>query len=222
MNKKRARTAVDIALAVLLPVLMAHALLGETLHEVVGTCMLLLFITHHVLNRKWYSALSRGQYRAGRVFRTSLDVLLLFVMLLQPVSGILISKHLYTFLPLSGMTSAAREIHLTIAYWGFLLMSLHAGTHLIGTAHRISRSEKKISRMIPAFSALIALYGCYAFFKRSLPDYLLHRVGFAFFDFDEPRLFFILDYLSVMLLFSLLGLLAVRFLDRIGRKKLHK
>ena len=40
------------------------------------------------------------------------------------------SKHLYTFLPADGVSSVARAIHLPLANWGFVLMSLHAGTHL--------------------------------------------------------------------------------------------
>jgi len=220
LNKKHARTAVDVGMTVLLLLLMAHALIGERFHEIIGTCMLLLFILHHNLNRAWFGSLQKGKYNAVRVFRTVLDLLLLLAMLLQPLSGILISKHLYIFLPVSPLTSSAREIHLTVAYWGFLLMSLHAGTHLAGTIRKLLRAESKgVKRLLPAVSALIALYGCYAFFKRSLPDYLLHCVGFAFFDYSEPKLYFFLDYLSMMLLFFMLGALAVWLLSRNRRRQ---
>ena len=207
-------------MTVLLLLLMAHALIGERFHEIIGTCMLLLFILHHILNRVWFGSLQKGKYNAVRVFRTAVDLLLLLAMLLQPLSGILISKHLYIFLPVTPLTSSAREVHLTVAYWGFLLMSLHAGTHLAGYVRKLLLSESKgKNRLLPAVSALIALYGCYALFKRSLPDYLLHRVGFAFFDYSEPKLYFFLDYLSMMLLFCMLGALAVWLLSGNRRRQ---
>ena len=36
---------------------------------------------------------------------------------------------------------------------------------------------------------------------------------FAFFDYSKPLIFFILDYLAVMVLFMMLGWIAVRLLD---------
>ena len=118
---------------VLLPLLMAYSLIGETFHEVIGTLIFVLFIVHHVLNRKWYGALftpkrtgemssghfyRKGKYNTRRIFQTALDMLLLVFMLLQPISGILMSKHLYTFLPVLPISAQARSIHMLLAYWG--------------------------------------------------------------------------------------------------------
>ena len=47
MNK---RVIVDISMIVLMPLLMAYSLIGETFHEVAGTAMLALFIAHHVIS----------------------------------------------------------------------------------------------------------------------------------------------------------------------------
>ena len=38
---------------------------------------------------------------------------------------------------------------------------------------------------------------------------------FAFFDYSEPLIFFILDYLAVMILFMAVGCLVIRILDKI-------
>ena len=119
--------------------LMAYSLIGEAFHEVIGTVIFVLFIVHHLLNRGWYKSLSKGRYSPLRIFQTALDILLLLIMIAQPVSGILMSKHLYTFLPVSGISAAAREIHLMFAYWGLVLMSIHAGTHLLPTVKKIKR-----------------------------------------------------------------------------------
>ena len=37
------------------------------------------------------------------------------------------------------------------------------------------------------------------------PAYMFFRTSFAFFDYSEPRIFFFLDYLAVMILFAVLG-----------------
>ena len=121
---KNKRMFVDTAMVVLLPMLMAYSLIGETFHEIAGTLMLCLFIAHHWLNWAWFKGLLRGRYTPRRVFRTAVDLLLLVFMIAQPVTGILMSKHLYIFLPTDGLSSVAREIHLPLANWGFVLGAL--------------------------------------------------------------------------------------------------
>ena len=65
MRKKTARMTMDIAMTVLLPMMMAYSLIGEAFHEVTGTALLVLFIVHHILNRRWYGSLRKGRYNAG-------------------------------------------------------------------------------------------------------------------------------------------------------------
>ena len=43
---------IDIAMTVLLPMMMAYSLIGEAFHEITGTALLVLFIVHHILNRR--------------------------------------------------------------------------------------------------------------------------------------------------------------------------
>ena len=57
---------------------------------------------------------------------------------------------------------------------------------------------------------LISGYGIHALIKRQLLDYMFRKTVFAFFDYSEPRIFFFLDYLAIMLLFGLIGYLLVR------------
>ena len=47
----------------------------------------------------------------------------------------------------------------------------------------------------------IALYGVYAFLSRQIPTYMFLQSQFVFFNFEEPILFFFLDYCAVMGLF---------------------
>lgn len=187
-------------MVLLLPLLMAYSLIGEAFHEVAGTLMLALFILHHWMNRAWWKNLFKGQYSPQRVFQTALNLLLLIFMIAQPLCGILISKHLYTFLPTDGVSSVARAIHLPLANWGFVLMSLHAGTHLSAMLPKGRKKAAVLGRL-----GAVSLYGAYAFVKRQIPAYLFLKLPFAFFDYSEPRVFFLADYLTVMILLTMLG-----------------
>lgn len=187
-------------MVLLLPLLMAYSLIGEAFHEAAGTLMLALFGLHHWLNRGWWKALRKGRYSPRRVFQTALNLLLVLFMIVQPLCGILMSKHLFTFLPTDGLSSVARAIHLPLANWGFVLMSLHAGTHL---GAMLPKGKKKAAAL--GCLSAVSLYGVFAFAKRQIPAYLFLRLPFAFFDYSEPRVFFLADYLAVIILFAMLG-----------------
>ena len=94
MSRKTVKTAFDFLMTAALPVLMAYSLAGETLHEVVGTAMLALFIAHHVLNRKATAAMFKGKQTPVRMLGTVVNLLLFAIMICLPISGIVLSKHL--------------------------------------------------------------------------------------------------------------------------------
>lgn len=216
---KRLRVILDIAMTVLMPILMAYSLIGEMFHEIAGTLIFILFIIHHVLNRKWFGALFKGRYSPERIFRTVIDLSLFLFMILQPLSGILMSKHLYAFLPSLPLSAQARSIHMLLAYWGYLLMSIHAGTHLTAPLAKLRKNHRgAFTLLITAFAA-VSIYGAYAFVKRGFPDYLFAKTMFAFFDYSEPVLLFLLDYLAVTALFMMNGWLILGGMNHIRAVK---
>ena len=208
MNKRKtANIVIDTLMTVLMPLLMAYSLIGEEFHEIVGTVIFVLFIIHHILHLKWWKAISSGRYNPYRVFITVFNIILLIVMFLQPLSGIALSKHLYTFLQLKGVAATARTIHMICAYWCYVLLSLHLGLHT-DQFIRPLKSKKSfgiIKWIGRAVFILIAAYGIYAFIHRGFWDYMSGKVMFAFFDFSESRVLFIADYLAVMTLFAVIG-----------------
>ncbi|MBQ1436168.1 MAG: DUF4405 domain-containing protein [Clostridia bacterium] len=216
--KKHWRMGVDIAMTVLLPLLMAYSLIGETFHEVIGTVIFALFIIHNVFNRKWYGAMFSGRYDAARVFRTVLNLLLFVFMVAQPLSGILMSKHLYTFLPTASVTAQARSVHMVLAYWGYALLCLHAGTHLLMPVRRLHKKSGRGFYALCAALGAASAYGVRAFIKRGFPGYMSGRTAFAFFDYSEPLVFFFIDYIAVMALFMTLGCLIIYALSAGARK----
>ena len=216
---KRLRMILDVAMTVLMPLLMAYLLIGETFHEVIGTLIFILFILHHVLNRKWSGALFKRRYSPDRVFRTGINALLFAFMILQPLSGILMSKHLYTFLPSLPLSARARSVHMLLAYWGYVLLSVHAGTHLTASLTKLRRNRRGAFTLLIMALAAVSLYGAYAFVKRGFPEYLFAKTMFAFFDYSEPVLLFLLDYLAVMAACMMIGWLLLSGLNRIRMGK---
>lgn len=211
---------IDLLMTVILLLLAAYSLIGETFHEVAGTVMLVLFLTHTWLHRKWWKAIPKGRYTLYRGFVTVLDMVLLVLMLLQPLSGIAMSHHLYTFLDLN-VSAAARDIHLFLAYWCYVLMSFHLGLHMgtITRAIRHGKDERPAIQWAGRILLLgISVYGIYAFIHRGLPDYMFKRSMFAFFDFSEPLLSFFADYLAIMILFITAGHYFGKLMQMPGRK----
>ncbi|MBO4831624.1 MAG: DUF4405 domain-containing protein [Oscillospiraceae bacterium] len=199
---------IDLMMVLLLPLLMAYSLIGETFHEAAGTAMLVLFIVHLILHRRWWKAVPKGRYSAYRTFITVMDLILLILMLAQPLSGIAISHHLYVFLRLTGVAAAARDVHLVLGYWSYVLMSVHLGLHVDAAVRAVRRGREirpAAKRTLRIVILLISAYGVYAFVHRGLPGYMFMRTMFAYFDFGEPLAYFIADYLAVMVLFAAAG-----------------
>lgn len=207
--KQIIKIAVDIAMTITLLFLMTYELIGQISHEWIGIGMFLLFIAHHILNGRWTKNLLKGKYTALRFFQTALVVLVLFSMLGSMVSGIVLSRHLLSFIPSFIGSSLARELHMLSAYGGFVFMSLHLGFHwsmIMGMAKRLTKKPSALRTWIlRIITVLIAGYGVYAFVKRDIGSYLLLQNQFAFFDFEEPILLFLLDYIAIMGLFTAVG-----------------
>lgn len=135
----------------------------------------------------------------------------------QPISGTLISQHLYTFVQVKGAAVWAREVHLCLAYWSFVLMSLHAGTHLVVPIGRL-RKRSGVAWLLLVVAGLgVSCYGLYQFVTRDIEGYLTLRVAFAFLDYAQPLPLFLLDYLAMMVLFATAGLAAAMGLRHLSR-----
>lgn len=116
-------------MTVLLLFLMGRQLTGNFVHEWMGTGIFILWMIHHILNRNWYHHLFQGKYTLMRMVQTVVNFAVLFFMLEMMVSGIILSREVFTFLPISGGIALTRTLHMLGAFWGFVLMSLHLGLH---------------------------------------------------------------------------------------------
>lgn len=151
--KAIAKIAIDILMTLLLLFLMGYQFWGDAAHEWVGAGMFLLFIAHHALNLGWYKTLLKGKYTGVRILQLIVNLLLFLTMLGMMVSGIMLSRHVFAFLPIDGGMSFARLTHMAASYWGFVLMALHLGLHwnmILGMWRKAlklrMRQEKKYGR----------------------------------------------------------------------------
>ena len=200
--KQILKTAVDVAMTIALLLLMAYELIGQAAHEWLGIGIFTLFVLHHILNRHWHRGVFKGRYTAMRWMQTTLVILILLTMCGSMVSGILLSRYALSFLPFNGGGAFARNVHMLSAYWGFVLMSLHLGFHWNMVVRMVKILVTKPSKLrkyiLRSISLLIAGYGVYAFFKRDIGSYMILANQFVFLDFEEPFLWFLLDYMAYM------------------------
>lgn len=193
----------DVLMTLALLFLMGYQFWGETAHEWLGAGMFALFILHHFLNANWHKRLLKGKYTSSRILTLCVDLLLFAAMLMLMYSGIVLSRHVFAFLPIESGLAPARKLHILGAYWGFLLMSVHLGLHwnmiLSMTAKQLRLKPSKVRRTVLfVATAMIAGYGVYVFLSRDFPTYLFLHSGFVFLDYDEPKIQFYLDYLALM------------------------
>ena len=203
------KIAIDIGMTIALLLLMTYELIGQATHEWIGIGIVGLFVLHHILNYKWIQNIFKGKYTVLRIMQTALVILLLLSILGAMVSGVILSRHVLSFIPIEGGQSFARKIHMLSAYWGFVLMSLHLGFHwkmMMGIARKFTKKSSSTKAWaLPVIAFLIAGYGIYAFITREIGSYMFLKNEFVFFDFDEPLVFFIIDYIAVMGLFVFVG-----------------
>lgn len=203
MNKNRLKPIVDALMLAGLLALMMFQVVGETGHRWLGLAMLALFVFHNGLNRAWYKNLFKGRYSASRMLITAVDLALAAAIILQGFSGLMLSRYVFSWLPLPKGTSAARLVHLAGAYWGFALMSMHIGLHAkspIGRflARRSDRQSRLIKPILSIGAWLMALAGVYFIWKNRLFSYMFLKNEFVFFDYSQPPLEVLIEVLCML------------------------
>lgn len=222
--KMKIKTATDFLMTLLLLLLMAYQVVGETLHEWFGAVMLVLFITHNILNINWYKNLFKGKYKPVRILGTILNFAVLAAILSLGYSGIVMSRHLFAFLPIRRGMALARVMHLSGSYWGFVLMSLHLGLHwgmLLGLFRKLTGGKKlpALVWIMRMFSLAIAVYGAYCFIREDIFSYMFLKNEFAFFDFEKSAVSVFAEHTAMMGLWVVIGYYAAKGIGKLSWKQ---
>lgn len=204
-KRKKWQVMLDITMTILLPLLMAYSLFGEALHEWAG-----LALFHQAFHFSWLKNIGRGKYNGLRLVTSIVNGLIIIGMFLMVTSGILMSKHIFTFLPQTVLIPLARLIHLAASYWFYCLTSLHLGMNwqkLMIVPKKIFHLKKNTARkwLLRVAAIMIALLGCYEFIQRDFWGYMSLANQFAFYDFSEPLWHFMGAYLAVLGFWVVIG-----------------
>lgn len=164
---QKSRKKLDVLMVILMIAVMSYQATGNLFHEAAGVILLVLFVVHNILNRKWYQNIPKGKYSGFRNMMLIINLLTLICMLAAMGTGIYLSQSV--FASLLGMREAylIRPWHVAAGAWGMILVSFHGGMHI-----RISGKKKPLYRI---GGILLAAFGIWAFFVLDMPNRLILR-----------------------------------------------
>lgn len=224
MGTLKVKRTIDLFMTLFLLLLMAYQVTGEALHEWIGAGMLVLFLLHNILNIRWYGGLAKGKYSVLRVLRIVINFSVLVAMLIQAYSGIVLSRHVFAALPISGGMATARVLHLAGSYWSFVLMSIHLGLHwgmIMGIFRKKSGKKTSIALtwILRLLAVGIAICGVVCFYQADIASYLFLKVEFAFLDYEKSGALILAEYLAMMGLWVFISYYGAKALGKLSKSK---
>lgn len=215
---KKIKPVIDAVMSIALLFLMAFQVTGDKYHEWIGAGMLVLFLIHNLLNAGWYKALFKGKYSALRIMRTVVNLLVLAAILITGYSGIVMSRHVFRFLPVKGGMATARMLHLAGSYWAFVLMSIHLGMHWSMITGKFIKGKQKNAALlwgIRILAAVSALTGAWFFARAEIFRNMFLLSEFAMLDYETAGALIILQNLAMMSTWVFIGHYSAKGLGRL-------
>lgn len=161
---------VDLVMGVLFVLLMNLSFTGLVFHEIVGTFIFVVFVTHIILNINWIKAVGKritsDKIKTREKVKFLLSVAIFLSVITMGVTGILISKCLFTSITVNN-SKIFYPIHKGAAMVSLSLLCVHIGVHLdylIGAVKNIKNGikektgKKAVLQFTLAIIILIALY----------------------------------------------------------------
>ncbi|MDO4554065.1 MAG: flavodoxin [Lachnospiraceae bacterium] len=196
-HKKQIKMMLDAVMSVMLLFLMAYQVTGEKYHEWLGAGMLILFLIHNLLNINWYKTLFQGKYSVQRFLRMVINFAVLIAIMLTGYSGIVLSHHVFTFLPIETGMATARRLHLAGSYWSFVLMSIHLGIHWSMITGRVKLKNVGLW-IFQLIGIAIAFYGAILFGRNQIFHNMFLQNEFAILDYETSGILIVLQNLAMM------------------------
>ena len=215
MNTNKLRIPLDILMTILSIILMGGTVLfpDDRIHQICGISLIVLWVVHIVLNRRWYSSLFKGKYQPYRIMQLVVNCGVLICALLLMISGLLMAW----FIPadwVGGSLGFARTAHLVASHWYYIFMAFHIGLHgamiISKCFNRLKNGGVRI--ILRTVCIVISLYGVYAFITRGLWKYMSGLEQFFFFDFERGYVLFALNYISILVMFGTVSYYLGKFL----------
>ncbi len=217
----------DIVMTVLMLITIAYYITGNTIHEFLGVSVLVLFIVHNFLNRRWYSTILKGKHNLRRILQIGLNLLFLVVMTVMMICGILISSDIFPFIPVNN-DMIYRQLHVQTAYWGFIIMAVHIGfswSMIINSVRKMTgiTSTSRIRTIaLRTLSVLIVIYGVHSSIEREMGSKLMIYSPFGFGFNDNSTIRFLIDHLAIMGIYICGTHYALKFIQKQEQRAVQK
>ncbi|MEK3993108.1 DUF4405 domain-containing protein [Robertmurraya sp. FSL R5-0851] len=218
------RLVIDVSMTVLMLVAMAYHITGNTIHETVGVVLLVLFIVHNILNRRWYETILKGKYNFRRILSILVNLLFLVSMAAVMISSVPISRDIFPNI-ITNNDMILLQIHVMTSYWGFIFMSIHIGLSwgtIINAMRKmtgISSTSRIRNILLRGIAVLIVVYGVQSSFERELLSKLTIYNPFGWYS-SESTMQFLIDYLSIMGIYISGTHYALKFVRNNEKRKL--
>lgn len=180
---------------------------SDVVHEILGTALIFLWAVHNVLNRSFYKSLFNGKYSPFRIVMTVINSAIVVCCILLAVSGVMLSNYVFAFLQIESGIGFARPVHLVVSHWYYILIALHFSLHAGVVFGGLKLKEKSLVHRVAVNCVVgaVSLYGLFAFVRLGLWKYLFLTQQFFFFDMERGFLLFVVDYVSIFVMFSAVG-----------------
>lgn len=187
----------------------AYYWLGNAAHELIGTGMFLLVLSHNVFNRRWWGNVRNTQRKARGRFNVALTLLLLGGMLALLLSSVMISRTVFSFLqPDGGFT--VRQIHTFSAHWVVILVAIHLGVrwqrvmYAVRNALKLAEESSVRTVTLRVLACAIAAYGLKGSFVMGVGSKLTLQMSLEWWDFEASAAGFFLHWMSIVGLYVFL------------------
>ncbi|QND46073.1 DUF4405 domain-containing protein (plasmid) [Rhizobium lusitanum] len=212
------RLVLDLLAISLLLTAFAYDWFGNAVHEIIGTSMFALLISHNIFNRRWYGKLTKGWGDPRSIFSRTVTLALLLLMPGLLISSVIVSQTVFSFLPVRS-SFTVRQVHALIAYLVLFIAALHLGLQW-SMIMRVARQRLGITRdtrvqglALRGLAVLIAAYGIHSLFVVDVRSKLLMEVAFSFWDFEAASVGFILRHIAIVGLGAIIAHYSLKLLD---------
>ena len=158
-TKQALKIILDAAMTVLFILLIKPFLTGLEFHEIAGLCLAAIVIIHNILNFSWIKSTARNLFSDKARLKTRLmfwlNVLMAGLVLVITVTGVLISRVLFTFISV-GAQDLLVFIHKVAAYICLGAVAVHIAVH----ARYLAAMFKKIAErnvLLPLTGVMFSL-----------------------------------------------------------------
>lgn len=166
---KKFKIIIDILLFIITIALFNIGLVGNLIHEILGTAMAILIIIHMLLNFKWIKQITKNFKKTNTKTKIMyiVDIFIMIIYLGAIICGILIANEIFNF----HMSSSLGLVltHLILGRLAIITMFIHLGLHLDRILKKVENKKLKKS-----------IYIVYTFIVIGITIYFIYTLTHSF------------------------------------------